>query len=363
VHNNIVNFGGDPARVTIQGQSAGSMSVGLHHVAPGSYKSGYFQQVLMESNFNGAMLKTTSEARVLGDDFCNDPHIQCFDVATKLCNADCMRGKPTNDIIAAWNTASGSFAVWMIDNWDHLLDGLYAFGPVMDDNVIPGQIVDQLQNGHFDPTMPVLFGTNTGEGETFVYYIDVPLPPTSWEYFSEVVWYPDGQKVLNHYKDQFTRFEDGRKSISQLITDYLFRCPSQLYGTWISKYGGKSWNYRYDHVYSSAFLFPEFGLPDICMNVTCHAAEIPFVFNNTVPSLNASFTPEEAILVKRFIDYWGSFVTYGDPNMGHTQPTWPAYDPTTRPDLYITTPTPYVENDSVQLCENFWDTMPKYYHY
>jgi len=35
--------------------------------------------------------------------------------------------------------------------------------------------------------------------------------------------------------------------------------------------------YVYDHVYSNAWLFPEFGLPEICEEMACHCEEIPFV--------------------------------------------------------------------------------------
>ena len=71
VRDNIAAFGGDPASVTLFGQSAGSMSVGLHYVAPSSYTSGLFHRVIMESNYAGSNLHSLADASKLGDDFCH----------------------------------------------------------------------------------------------------------------------------------------------------------------------------------------------------------------------------------------------------------------------------------------------------
>jgi len=358
VQGEIYNFGGDKNHVTIWGQSAGSMSVGLHFLSPNSYnQTGLFQQVIMESNFPATILKTLPEAEILGLDFCADDNIQCLNNTTKKCDVNCMRNKTLSQVQQAWRNSEGSTPIWIIDNFQHLLDGLFAYGPVIDGIEIPGQIIPQLRLGAFDPKISILFGTNTGEGQTFIYYLDFPLPYDVYEDAVKVAWYPDGDAIINYYKQFFPPPMDGRKPLSQITTDYLFRCSSQVYGNEMIKRGGKAWNYRFDHLYSSAFLFPLFGLPEICANVTCHAEEIPFVFNNTVPSLNATFTPAEYTLIQRMNSYWISFVKYGDPNMNKDQINWLLYDPITRPDLLIQTPNVQIEYDSVNLCEKFWDPL------
>ena len=48
-------------------------------------------------------------------------------------------------------------------------------------------------------------------------------------------------------------------------------------------------SYRYQHVVSFPQLFPQFGLPNVCQNRTCHATDVPFVFHNF-----ANFTPNAA---------------------------------------------------------------------
>jgi len=51
VKDNIKNFGGNPDKVTLWGESAGAMSGGLHLVSPAS--QGKFNQLIMESNPSG----------------------------------------------------------------------------------------------------------------------------------------------------------------------------------------------------------------------------------------------------------------------------------------------------------------------
>ena len=100
------------------------------------------------------------------------------------------------------------------------------------------------------------------------------------------------------------------------MNDYLFRCASEVYGREMAARGGsgKVFEYVFDHVYSNAWLFPEFGLPAVCEELACHCEEIPFVFNNTVPSLNATFTPEEEVLAAQMVRWWANFARTGDPN-------------------------------------------------
>ena len=61
MRDNIAGFGGDPDKVTLFGESAGAMSVGLHLVAPGSTE--LFRAAILESNPYGIPYKTLEHAK------------------------------------------------------------------------------------------------------------------------------------------------------------------------------------------------------------------------------------------------------------------------------------------------------------
>ncbi|HKQ32422.1 MAG TPA: carboxylesterase family protein, partial [Thermodesulfobacteriota bacterium] len=62
VKENIRNFGGDPGKVTIYGESAGAMSVGIHLTAS-PRSAGLFRAAIMQSNPFGIPFKSLDEAR------------------------------------------------------------------------------------------------------------------------------------------------------------------------------------------------------------------------------------------------------------------------------------------------------------
>ena len=90
VRDNIANFGGDPDKVTVAGESAGGMSVCDHLVAPGS--KGLFRAAIIQSAPCGAQADLpTAEQRSV--DYA--AKVGCGDPKTA---ADCLRSLPVDKL-------------------------------------------------------------------------------------------------------------------------------------------------------------------------------------------------------------------------------------------------------------------------
>lgn len=352
VQRNAHVFGGNSSRVTLFGESAGAMSVGLHVVSPLS--KGLFQRVIMESNPIGLLYKTLPQANLYGQYFCQLLNCQ---IDAHHCNETCIRNAPQDPLLKAWEKSGDNVWIYVESEYQHLLDGFLEYTPVVDGVQVPVEPLVAFANGAYDKSVQMIVGSNRNEAVTFVYgSLPEPLPYIAYELGMEFIYGVDNGKAIveRYYNASVT---DGIVPVCEVLTDYMFACSSEAMANAVATTGtGAVWEYRYDHVFSDGWLFPKFGMPKECANVTCHAAELPFVFHNEVHTaqLNVSFTPAEKLLSQSFVDYWTSFAHSGDPNSGGTQMFWPKYDPTNRQTLLIDEQMTVAS--TAPLCE-FWDKI------
>ena len=140
VHDNIANFGGDPNKVTIAGESAGAMSVCDHLVAPGS--AGLFRAAILQSGPCGA---ETDRATAEQISVAYAAAAGCADPATA---ADCLRALPVAKLT-------------QLPVYFHLSsDGLT--GPISGTAVLPTDAMTAIAAGKA-ARVPVLIGTNHDE--------------------------------------------------------------------------------------------------------------------------------------------------------------------------------------------------------
>jgi para-nitrobenzyl esterase len=297
VKKNIEGFGGDPARVTIFGESAGGMAVSMLAASPLarglfhrviSESGGYFQppRYANEAGQNGLPLKLAEKQ---GEQF--------------------LSSLGTNDIVAA-RTLSGELVLREAGQ------GTIRFWPVFDGYVLPGDVYELYELNRFNDT-PILVGTNSDEGALFA------QPGVTAASFTTQVRDGYGAKA-NVVLAAYPSGNDGEATTSSknLFRDTAFAWPTWAWARLQSRVGKNPvYVYYFDHRLPL--------LPDGAI----HGAEISYVFGNQDPHQGAP-TAADTALSEHMMAYWVNFAKSGNPN-GTGLPNWPPFTETAQQVLYI----------------------------
>ncbi|XP_043072514.1 cAMP-regulated D2 protein [Puntigrus tetrazona] len=351
VQENIADFGGDPNKVTLFSESAGAQSVCLHLMMRSS--ESLFRHAAIQSLPFSLPLKTRWDAVKLGWDFAKLTNCSAFDLP-------CLRSLSSHDVLNA-QVESGS----KIINPFRFLEVFETWGPFIDGELIREQPITAFQTGHWQSYKPVILGTTSEEGVTFVYNIfNRSVSTLECVLYTAAIFKQHALKILHKYIP-FYRDQDRRVMLSQIVTDYMFLCPTRFSARSGVKAGGAVWLYVFDHAPSDHNIWE--GLP-FCYNHTCHGAELPFLFDSA-PSTNFTLTPEETLLANRMACYWGTFAHTGNPNSRSEQthfcsqqrlPVWPRYTASEGwPILNLTLPSHPQHGDRDHFCD-FWDRLDIY---
>jgi len=334
VTDNAAAFGGDPERVTLFGESAGAMSVGLHTLSVPSSRP-LFRNALMESNPFGLPYRTVAQATAVGVAFAAELGCSANDLA-------CLRAVPADQIVTAQAKASLQIASLLGER----LAGFLVWAPVVDGEFVVDEPIDGASAGLLD--LPTVLGTNQDEGTVFVYALASltggKVAPTAYEAALDFLFgKDDAAAIIALYGIDPT---DNFDNLSRITGDYLFGCANRFVAL-----QARAGIHVYEFRETSVNLWPD--VPP-CAGEACHADELPFVFHVDTP-LGFTFDADQERLSEQMVAYWGTFGKERTPQPAGL-PAWPAFTPTGLEYMIFDTPSLSTAVDPIPNCA-FWDTI------
>jgi para-nitrobenzyl esterase len=418
---NIENFGGDSSRVTIFGESAGAISVCYHYASPASRglfhaaimqsgscdSSGFFQPLGLATNYSSAY------ADRVGCE--EDPGAPAGD-ASRL---RCLRSKSVLDVLnaakrwepwpeppqhepprqpleqvlaasspeqrAAWEALAPASSLRVSRTAVPLFDPLCPFGPVIDgtEQGLAEIPIATLERGDFDPSIPLLIGTNLNEGTIFtpmpVQVVrptpEFPLPeifPTTELGLNRTINHffptdpptspstnPNVRKVIMAYTSAQAE-EDGlvpfylnkATSIAAALTrDWIFTCGSRRAARAITASGGRVFMYEWRHDITH-------WLDGELLGGNYHASELSFVWDNEFPPLLHAFTPADQQMATWIGSRWTNLArSLRSPNPENSS-EWPVWTEVDEEYLVLEVPPTVERKLRSNLCDTVWNQLP-----
>ncbi|MEO8884544.1 MAG: carboxylesterase family protein [Mucilaginibacter sp.] len=289
VKQNIADFGGDPNRVTIMGESAGAKLESAVLVSPSA--KGLFSQYIAESG-SVQCVRDINTAKGERDRVLAKLHLTKKEAAKLLT-------MPADSLMKAQAAATAG------------VTGLIFFGPVNDGVVIP-QDPYKYAAAKKLPKIKALMGTNANEFTLFMdRYPEMKAPDAA---AVKALFADNAPMVYKTYLKEVKTLSP-YDAADKTFTEYMYTIHNYRWAKAMVKAGIPTWEYRFDYIKNDALK-------------AAHAREMPFIWFD--PESKGMADAEKRNLAMNMHKAWVAFIKTGNPNIPEL-PQWPLYKTDTKP--------------------------------